>query len=236
MKRALVLHHDANSTAGIVGRHLESRSWTLTDHVLCNDPRSPVPSRSMPDLDGIDLLVLTGSQWSVYDEESIGSWIHDELDLIRDADARAIAVFGMCFGGQAIASAFGGRTELAPVAEVGWHAVTSDHPEITSGPWFQWHFDRFDPPPGATVLAHSPAAVQAFRLRRNLGVQFHPELDDELLALWVSSDHDELRAAGIDPDALIERTRREVARATRATGRLVDWFLDEVAVAALPAR
>lgn len=234
MNHALVLHHDANSTSGIVGRHLTARGWSLTDHFLCEDPRSPAPARPLPDLHDVDLLVLTGSQWSVYDNDSIGEWIHDELEMVRDADDRGIAVFGMCFGGQVLASALGGRTELAPSAEVGWHEIASDQPEIEGGPWFQWHFDRFHPPPDATVLAHSPAAVQAFRLRRNLGLQFHPELDVDLLDLWVSSDHDELRTAGIDPTALIERTGLEVERATAATGRLVDWFLSEVAVATIP--
>ena len=231
MTHALVLHHDANSTSGTVGRHLAANGWSLTDHRLCDDPRSPAPSRALPDLDGVDLLVLTGSQWSVYDDESIGAWIHDELDLIRDADDRGIAVFGMCFGGQALAAALGGTVELAPTPEVGWFEVQSDEPEISDGPWFQWHFDRFDPPPDATVLARSPAGVQAFRLRRNLGLQFHPELDSQLLDLWVSSDHEELRAAGIDPVALVDRTRREMPRATIATATLLDWFLGQIASA-----
>jgi GMP synthase-like glutamine amidotransferase len=229
--RALVLHHDANSDAGIVGRALDRRGIARTEHFICAEPASPVPSGPMPSLDGFDLVVALGSRWSVDDREPIDAWIDDELELLAEADRRGLGVLGVCFGGQALAAAHGGRVSRTDAPEVGWYEVDSREPAIASGPWFQWHFDRFDVPPGASLLASTPSAPQAFRLRRNLGVQFHPELDRELLELWMLTDVADIEASGLDPTRLLDDTDRLAPAAEPNTVRLVDWFLDEVAAA-----
>jgi GMP synthase (glutamine-hydrolysing) len=50
---------------------------------------------------------------------------------------------------------------------------------------FASHFDVFDPPPGATLLARgADRPNQAFRLGGVVGVQFHPEVDAARVAAW----------------------------------------------------
>jgi GMP synthase (glutamine-hydrolysing) len=50
---------------------------------------------------------------------------------------------------------------------------------------FASHYDVFDPPPGATLLARgSDRPNQAFRLGSVVGLQFHPEVDAALVAQW----------------------------------------------------
>jgi GMP synthase-like glutamine amidotransferase len=53
-------------------------------------------------------------------------------------------------------------------------------------PTLQWHGDTFDLPPGATLLASSPAYPnQAFRFgQRAYGVQFHVEVTEPMAAEW----------------------------------------------------
>jgi GMP synthase-like glutamine amidotransferase len=227
--RALVIHHDANSDAGLVGRALDDRGVERVEHFVSTELDSPVASGPMPTLDGVDVVIALGSRWSVYDRASIGGWIDDELDLLRDADRLGIATLGICFGGQALAAAHGGEVRVSPTPEVGWYQVESSCPAIAAGPWFQWHFDRFDIPPGAELLASSPAAPQIFLLRRNLGLQFHPELDRALLELWMVNDRSDIEAAGLEPDRLLEETDRLAPLAWPHTRRLVEWFLDDVA-------
>ena len=73
--------------------------------------------------------------------------------------------------------------------ELGWTTIETDDPErIPAGPWLEWHFDRFAVPPGATEVARTGAAPQAFRHGRHLGVQFHPESTVEIVARWAASD------------------------------------------------
>lgn len=227
MTTALVLHHDARSTPGIVGDALRARGVELIEHTICPDPGSPRSKAPLPALDGCDLLVLTGSRWSVYDLDNIGCWITEELELVREADRRHIATLGLCFGGQVLAAAHGGCVTPSDRPEVGWYQIESTRPDqIAAGPWFEWHFDRFDPPPASSVLARTDDAVQAFALGPHLGLQFHPELDVELLQLWLVDDADELTDAGVDVDALLTETRSRQDLARPNTDTLVQWWLD----------
>ena len=116
----------------------------------------------------------------------------------------------------------------SPLPEIGWHEVrSSDRRLVPEGPWFQWHFDRFTVPPGARLVADNDCAAQAFASGRALGVQFHPELDGDLLELWIEGDTDgDVERLGLDVNRLRERTRTEVADAARRLRLLVGGFLD----------
>jgi len=100
-----------------------------------------------------------------------------------------IPILGVCFGAQALAAALGGTVSRAPRPEIGWHYVETDASWISRGPWFQWHSDRFTVPDGATELARSALAPQAFRHGRSLGVQFHPEVDGDIVSDWLDGRH-----------------------------------------------
>lgn len=228
MPVALFLHHDANSSTGLLGDVIAAEGYDVREHHICADLGSGVASGPLPSLDGVDLLIPLGSRWSVYDTTNIGTWIDDELELVRDADRRGIPVLGVCFGGQLLAAAHGGTVTAAPTEEIGWIDITAEADvalPFPSGPWFQWHLDVFTPPPGATLLATSPAGAQAFRLRRNLGLQFHPEVDAHVLEEWMITDRDQLRDCGVDPDALLARTTAETPKARTRAEALVRAFL-----------
>ena len=67
-------------------------------------------------------------------------------------------------------------------------------------------------------------------LRRNLAVQFHPELTSSMLAGWLGNGGaGKAKAAGLDPDTLLAETRATEAAARARAHRLVDGFLDVVA-------
>jgi GMP synthase-like glutamine amidotransferase len=232
--RVLVLHHDATSTLGLLADLLAERRVDVHEHFICTEvgnPRAggPLPALDAGDGDGaadFDAVVALGSRWSVYDHASIGGWIDDELRLLRTAHDRGIGVLGICFGGQALAAALGGTVSAASTPEIGWHRVDTGRPEIAAGPWFQWHLDVFTTPPGATELARSPAGPQAFRLDRSVGVQFHPELDVDLLERCIDEDREQLVDADVDPDRLLADSATAVEDARPGTARLLDWFLD----------
>lgn len=228
MTRALVIHHDAESTTGLVGPLLAERHVTVDQHWICSHVRSPVPSRPLPETDA-DLVVVLGSRWSVASDRETVPWIDGELSWLAGLHTDGVPILGICFGAQALAAALGGTVQRAPSPEIGWLHIRSDHHAIATGPWFQWHLDAFSVPEGAELLAASPAGPQAFRSGRSLGVQFHPELDLDLLDRWLDTDADQLADLGVDANALRDETRERVDQTRPATARLLDWFLADVA-------
>jgi GMP synthase-like glutamine amidotransferase len=229
--RVLVVNHDKFSLPGIVGERLAHHGFDLVDLVVVDDIAHPVSAVEFPDPREFDLILPMGSPWSVYDTATIGSWIGREIAMLRAAVDHDVPVLGICFGGQALAAALGAVVERAPGQEIGWYEIETEVPEvIASGPWFQWHFDRFHLPDGATALAHGPLGVQAYRIGRHLGLQFHPEITADLLGEWLSvADEAELRHLEIAPDHLLETTAERERESRPHTEALVDHYLTDIA-------
>ena len=188
---------------------------------------TPAIDVTFPDPLNYDVVVPLGARWAAYDEQLRDGWVADEMELVRTADAAGVGVLGVCFGGQLVAQAHGGSVARSSDPEIGWYPVESDKPDvIPGGPWFQWHYDRFEPPPGATRLARNERANQAFVVGRTVGLQFHPELDGPLLEAWLDNDGAEAKALGIDLDQLRAETERLQPDAARRLHALVRGFLE----------
>ncbi len=231
-RRALVIAHDAASGAGMLGSELEARGFELETFVVCPDVDRPEVFRPFPQLDGYDLVVPMGAVWSVYDDPTIGSWIGDEMRLLRRAHDQGIPVLGICFGGQALAAALGGLVEAAPETEIGWMEIDVHQGcPVSAGPWMQWHHDRFRAPHVSTVLARSAVGPQLFRMGRSVGTQFHPEVDSAHLERWLDyASAEYLAEHGVDPDRLRSDTAANQPGAAGRCSQLVDWFLEVVGI------
>jgi len=231
--RALVIQHDHVSPPGPVGDRLEARMIDVELHQIVPEAdfdQPGVPAR-FPEVGRYDLVVVMGSPWSVYDEERIGSWVVPEAQLLRDADASGVPVLGICFGGQLLSQAHGGRVERSSQPEVGWVSIqTDDEQLVPHGPWFQWHFDRWVMPPGAREVARTEVSSQAYVLRRNLAVQFHPELTSGMLHGWLDNGGDvQAIKHGFDPEQMYADTVAEDPASRARAYALVDAFLDRIA-------
>jgi GMP synthase-like glutamine amidotransferase len=222
--RTLFLRHHYEDRPGLVGEAFEARGYEV--HVAMMDEHSPTPS-----VEGFDVLVILGSKHAVYDEEIEAAWFGRELDVIAEAERLSVPIFGICFGAQALCVHHGGVVERSKNPEVGWFDVDAHNDSgIPSGPWFEFHFDRCTLPDEAQLWATSPSAVQAFAVGKNVGVQFHPEVDDAQLADWFASGDDNgARDLGVDPVALLEETARETPAARLRAAQLVDLFLAHIA-------
>jgi GMP synthase-like glutamine amidotransferase len=235
--RALFVQQDHVSPVGPVGAQFAARGYQVEEFLVVPEDRflDPDIAVAFPDPTDYDVIVPMGAPWSVYDEATIGAWVLEELSFLRKAHDSEVPILGICFGGQALAAALGGAVERARDSEVGWYEIDTDEPDLVeSGPWFEWHHDRWQAPPGARTIARTPAADQAFLIGRSLAVQFHPELTPEMLQGWLDNGgRGYLAEHGQDVDALLAETRRTAAEADARTRLLVDRFLDHVA--AIPA-
>lgn len=220
--RCLVIANAADADSGFVGERLRHHGYTL------HEGHREHP-RDWPDLEGYDLVLSLGSEWSVYWDEVAGS-VAAESGLIRSAVDRGVPILGICFGSQMVAHALGGRVMRATRPEVGWSMIESDIPDVVvPGPWLQWHYDVFEVPQGLECLARSASGPQVIRGRRLLATQFHPEATETMLARWSSGEGAaELERMGASRESFMDQTRLEVVLSWRRSHQMVDWFVETI--------
>jgi GMP synthase-like glutamine amidotransferase len=134
------------------------------------------------------------------------AWIEPLSRLLRDAIHDDIPVIGHCLGGQLLARALGARVARTPVPEIGWIDVETTDADAAQA-WFggrarftpfQWHYDVFDLPAGATrVLTNAFNANQAYVVsERHIGFQCHIEMTADLVETWCHTGAKETAAPG----------------------------------------
>jgi GMP synthase-like glutamine amidotransferase len=219
--RALVVEHQRDAPAGLV------EAWAATRAIEL-DVLRPAEGDPWPRVGEHDAVITLGSDCSV--ERSSHAWIADEVAFLRAAHDARVPILGLCFGGQALATALGGAVGRAAHPEIGWCRFEAVD-ERFAGPFFEWHDDAFTVPQGAEALARSTAGPQAFRHGLSLGVQFHPEVDEEIVEAWLDWGRDQLAAARLDQDAI----RRESAALLDDARRRAFALFDLWAAAWVPA-
>ena len=214
----LVLQHGPAGPPGVLAAWLADRGLPHEVHAAWRDPLPGDPS-------AYGWIASLGSQHSAIATEP--AWVAREVALLRGAAAAGVPVLGLCFGGQALAVALGGDVELAAAPEVGWLAVQTHAPDVVPpGPWLQFHWEVFRPPPGARELARSPAGPAAFVHGPHLAVQFHPEATPEICVDWAEHERERLAPLGLTPEGLREQASRDGAEAARQAHRLFDAWLE----------
>jgi GMP synthase (glutamine-hydrolysing) len=157
----------------------------------------------LPDCFGFDAVVVTGSRSSVYEDEA---WIDATREWVRAAvEEHDLPALGVCWGHQLLADALGGTVVDMGEYEIGYREIervgSADDGEAAAGDSeaaaddaedavlaglpgsftaFTTHSDAVvELPPGATEIAVNDYGTHGFRLGDAVGVQFHPEYDQE---------------------------------------------------------
>ena len=235
-KRVIFIEHDHASPGGPIWVQFERRGYEITRFIIVDKDNADTPNVTpiWPDLLGFDVVVVMGAQYAVYDEERIGNWLLPQLEKMREVHNAGIPVMGICFGGQLMSRVLGGSVSRSPRAELGWFEIESvDEALIPRGPWFQYHWDRFTFPPGSTQIAHNDLCPQALVYGRTLGTQFHPEVDAEVLDMWLAMEGGcaEVESEGIVVEELRAQTKSIEKESNQRGYDLVDQFLDHIAIA-----
>jgi GMP synthase-like glutamine amidotransferase len=227
--RVLIIQHEEPTPPGLLTEWLEEHEADVERFRIDLDDREIDPTR-------YDLIVSLGSEFAAFDDSR--PFVPREARLMGRAVEADVPVLGLCFGGQMLARVLGGEVYRGPESEIGWLPVRTRDPELVpEGPWFQWHFDTFTTPRGATLIAESDLGPQAFVAGRSLGLQFHPEVTPEIMDEWVRAYRHELDDEGVDPDSLLEETHGRAKESRRMSWQLLECYLDRVAgLEAPPAR
>ena len=225
----IVLQHVPNEGPGLIGEMLEGRGLP---HKVVDVPAEGVPLGAA----GFSGIVSLGGPMSVNDGTRE---IEKEKELLLEAMERNIPILGVCLGAQIIASALGARVYAGDYPEVGWGQVTLTQNGITDPllagvdhvlPVLHWHGDTFDLPEGAVHLASSDKYEnQAFRVGTNTyGLQFHLEVDEEMVRDWVAMDQKEENGMASRPEEILDGVGRYVDQVRFGGSFVVGRFLDLV--------
>jgi GMP synthase (glutamine-hydrolysing) len=202
--RVLAVQNGTNGGPGRFGERLAEAG--LVVEIATAFDGAPLPSR----LDHDALLVLGGGY--LPDDDQKAPWLPATRALVEQALDAAVPLFGICLGGQMLASVAGGKvqgdagapehgsTPIVIRAEAAGDALFDGLPGVV--PAIEHHVDAITAlPQGAVWLAETEKCpYQAFRVGRHAwGVQFHPEVRPERIRQW---DADSLRRQGFDPDDL----------------------------------
>ncbi|MFB5624504.1 MAG: type 1 glutamine amidotransferase [Nitrosopumilus sp.] len=161
----------------------------------------------LPDKD-FSLVVILGAPESANDDLP---YLLAEQQLIRNSVEKDIPILGICLGSQLIAKTFGAKVYTGPKKEIGFYndLKTSSSSSLFSGfknPFtvFHWHGDTFDLPQGAIQLASSEYYPnQAFQYKSAVGLQFHLEVNEDMVNLWLDNTEEKLQKIPyIDPQKI----------------------------------
>lgn len=164
---------------------------------------------ALPDPEASSAFVITGSSSSVTER---APWMLRTEEWIRRAHAAHAKIFGICFGHQLVGQALGGRVAKNPNGrEIGNVTVTKladDAMFFTLPPEFLVHATHVDSvvelPAGAKLLARTALEPHAaYAVGDNVRcVQYHPEMDAEVMRTYVVARWQKLVADGLDPAAI----------------------------------
>ncbi len=189
MSDVLLVQNTRIESSGYLGELLEKDGFQIT---TVNAKHEKLPSKDF------SLVVILGAPESANDDLP---YLQAEQQLIKNSVEKNIPVLGICLGSQLIAKTFGAKVYGGPRKEIGFYhdlKINNASPLFKGfkNPFtvFHWHGDTFDLPKGAIRLASSEHySNQAFQYQTAVGLQFHLEVNEDMVNLWLDNTEEKLK-------------------------------------------
>ncbi len=199
MSDVLLIQNTRIEGSGYLGDLLKNDGFKITS---VNAKHEQLPEKDF------SLVVILGAPESANDNLP---YLQSQQHLIKNCVEKNIPVLGICLGSQLIAKAFGAKVYGGPQKEIGFYndlKIYNNSPLFSNfkNPFtvFHWHGDTFDLPQGAVRLASSEHYLnQAFQYKSAIGLQFHLEVDEAMVNLWLDNTKEKLgEIPYIDPQKI----------------------------------
>ena len=208
MSEVLLIQNTRIEGSGYLGTLLQNDGFEITS---VNAKHEEIPNKDF------SLAVILGAPESANDDLP---YLQAEQQLIKKYVEKNIPVLGICLGSQLIAKTFGAKVYSGPKKEIGFYndLKISNDSSLFSGftnPFtvFHWHGDTFDLPNNAIRLASSEHYLnQAFQYKSAIGLQFHLEVNEEMVNLWLDNTEEKLQKIPyIDPQKIRSDIDRNIS-------------------------
>ena len=232
MKPIRIFSHVTCEHPGYLCEYLERRG--ICYEKIYIDHGGPIPKR----IDDVSGMVFLGSPVSVNDPLP---WIAEEVALIRFASQAGVPVLGICFGGQLISKALGGKVSTVPTMQIGWHRIAlsayakdlfTSSGLLDSFYAFEWHGDTFSLPDGALPLFNGGCIKNQGFLHNNcLALQFHPEITKSMVYEWLEQYAHCLKKPSEciqDKEQILENIDECLAQQRIVANTIFSWWLEQV--------
>ncbi|MDC0523020.1 type 1 glutamine amidotransferase [Nitrosopumilus sp.] len=199
MSNVLLIQNTRIEGSGYLGELLSNDGFDITS---IHAKHETIPEKKF------SLVVILGAPESANDNLP---YLIREQKLIKNSVDNEIPVLGICLGSQLIAKTFGAKVYKGPIKEIGFYhdLKFSNNSKLFDGfsnPFsvFHWHGDTFDLPEGAARLALSENYQnQAFQYKSAIGLQFHLEVNEQMVNLWLDKTEEKLhKISYLDPQKI----------------------------------
>jgi len=188
-------------------------------------------SSSKINIEEYNFLIILGGYMGVYESDKY-PFLKDEFKIVEKALGRNIPIIGICLGSQVLAHVLGARVYKGKNGkEIGWYKIYKqhDHKFIHNFPRefnaFCWHGDTFDLPKDSLhIFSSEKYQNQGFIYKNSIGLQFHIEVDQNMILEWANLYSDELKEENIDKGSLIGKTE-EIKKIQNYLTTLIDNML-----------
>lgn len=212
----LVIQYSPHAPVGDLGDWCRSKGFEIFENT--SDRLSDALDRG-----DYDAVILLGSAESVANNTL--EWIANDLIALKKCIENRIPVFGICFGAQMIATALGGVVRTLNESELGWFNLPTGIDIISrGGPWFQWHHDWISLQDKTWILAGDKDRIQAFRKDNAIGLQFHPEVTEEIVNMWLDLNYDnESQVLGLE-EKVVKGNKQNMGGNRERSFQLYDYL------------
>ncbi|MFA6090841.1 MAG: gamma-glutamyl-gamma-aminobutyrate hydrolase family protein [Candidatus Gracilibacteria bacterium] len=162
-----------------------------------------------------DAYILGGSP-SMVTERDQKEWIDRLIRFVHNEVNSGKPLFGICFGHQILAAAFGGKIDVMKERKIGRGKtyiksegnilfpkdVQVIDPMIES----LWSHKQSVTDSGETeVISDSNSIIQAIKIDNAVGTQFHPEFTPEFTSFLIKLMGQQIEQEGLDKNAILEQ-------------------------------
>lgn len=185
-------------------------------------------------------IVSLGGPQNV-DETDQHPWMSGEMEFLARAQAADVPVIGVCLGAQLLAEALGGSvgkveggpeigfTPIERSAEGAADPVMSEMPAaFRTIQCHGYEVQRCPVGASASLASSVRTPVQAYRIGKSYGLQFHPEWTRSAIDAAMTKNMEWAVSSGMDPSEIEGGVERDFARYRSESDRLIRTIIQQI--------